>query len=186
MTTEAAWQPQMVPGGGRDRRIERRKTEMRELWAEAWEAADRGHSELADELFMEANGLGMALPTEERRICRVTGTIALGHARLPYTDWDADVAVSHGDAEPRPTALHRYVGGWTDGNGVERKPEPILGTTYTNRAKEVVGIARQGLDPLFALLGLDRPGAVFRVDYDRDGTVRLHPHTPAGPRALED
>lgn len=195
MNTEAEFRPQIVPGGGRDSRISRRKREMESLWTEAWEAADSGDRELAEELFMEANALGMSLPTEENRFCRVTGTVALGHARLPFTRWAADIAVSHGRDEQRPTPLDRYVG-WDERDvktGVLVKEHQPLRTTL--RLTQMSGrpvIRMADAMGLVAALGLDRDGAQVRVEYNRDGVVELHPETvgvgpdTAGPQPVAD
>ncbi len=184
MTAEP-WAPQVVSGTGRDRRLERREREMQELWGDAWGLADEGDRGGALEVFLEANDLGMAFPTEEGRVCRLTGTVALGRARLPFTDWDVDAAISHGRDEARPTALDRFVG-WVDGNGDAHTPEKVLVRTQV-KGGAVVGLSRKGSEAVYPLLGLSGPESLAELKYNRRGVIELHPFsTPSGPTAVED
>jgi hypothetical protein len=183
MTAEA-WAPRAVSGTGRDRRLERREREMKELWGEAWGLAKQGSEGDALEVFLEANDLGMAFDVDESRTCTLTGTVALGRARRPFTDWDADVAISHGRDEARPTALDRFVG-WTDGNDVEHGPERLIGRPMV-KAGVVTGLARKGLEPLFAIL-LSRPEDSVEMRVSRAGVIELHPGAAlSGPTLAED
>lgn len=173
-----------VAGGDPDRRLSRaaeRRAQVREqmerLWEEAWEYAGRGDRETAEDVFHDANNMGQGFPTDEKRICRVSGTVALGYARLPFTDWSADVAVSHGSEEQRPTALNRYRG-WEDMNGTWHNPARLI-LRPSVKAGVVTGIAVKGAEALFQVLGLVDPGASVQVEWDRRGVPFLVRQGPA-------
>lgn len=169
----AAWSPQVLPGGGFDPRAMADR-----LW-------DQG-------MYDEANNLGRMVPDIPGRVCRLTGTQAHGYARIPGTDGKADVAISHGAYEQVPTALQRWVGGWTDPSGTVRDPQREHGKVVRQGGKLMLPLmhadhgAAQGLEGMARALGLDRPGARVRVEYSREGVVELHRADVAGPRPAAD
>jgi hypothetical protein len=191
MSTDPAWRPEVVRGAGRDSRLERRRAEMSTLWAEGLAALGRGDASEADELFDEANDLGMSLPTVESRVCVLTGGPALGYARVPGTDWGADVAISHGRDETRPTALDRWVG-WVDGAGQDRGPVRPSGVVVARGDVPMLRLAPPKGSPAFGLAGvLHRLGVAegdwVEADVARDGSVVLCRAAPGGgPRPVED
>ncbi len=145
-----------VPGNARLSRHERREKEMRELWAEATELRALGdETSLAEaaELFREANVLGQLMPTDENRVCALTGTIALGRARVPGTAWDADVAISHGADERGRTALDRYEG--VDGPAERNKVKLVASDRYllARFARTDDSPNRMGAEGVLARLG---------------------------------
>ena len=165
---------------------------MQALWSEAWELADGGDREGAEELFLEANELGASFPTNDARRCRLTGDVALGNARIPFTDWDADVAISHGREEQRPTALYRWVG-WVDGADRDRHPvRPSMplandgGRRLVLPAVRIDGGAALGAEGVFRSLGAESVGDRIEFDVARDGTWTVRLKRDTGPRALAD
>lgn len=191
MTTDAAFRPQAIRGGGKDARLNARRAQMRELWDEGMATRDAGDTKGADELFDEANDLGMSMPTDEARVCVLTGRMALGYARVPGTDWDADVPLSHGGKEPRPTALDRWTG-WTEEGGQYHAPLLPAGVvTMRNdvpmlRLNAAKGSPNPGLAGVMRLLGVG-DGDWVEADIARDGSVRLRRAAPGGgPRPVED
>ncbi len=184
MTTEAAWEPRAVRGAGRDRRMERRLADMRDIWAEAWQLKGEGDDDGALELFMDANDLGMSFPVDESRTCGLYGTVALGYARVPFTDWDADVALSHGRDEKRPTALDEWVG-WESADGTKYPPKRPTGRLASSNNRLALPAMRtdngtaQGPEGPFRRIGANRVGARVEFDYARDGSVVMRLATDA-------
>lgn len=177
-----------VPGG-RPSRVEERRAraeqEMRELWAEAWKYAKEGDRETALAVFLEANDMGMSFPTDESRHSLMSGTVPLGYARLPFTDWDANAFISHGRDERRPTELDQYAG-YHDQNG-DYHPPARLTVAAIVKGGVVTGLSLKGAQAVAAHLGLDRPGAVGRVEFNRRGVLELHRQGPAeaGPTGVD-
>lgn len=173
-----------VRGGGRDARFARKLAQIKALWAEAWEAAEAGDTDTAYALFIEANDEGMTYPTDETRVCRVDGRVALGMAHLPFTEWGV-APVSHGRDEKRPTALDRYTG-YEDGNGDDRAPARIL-LPQLRKGGTLAGLSLRTAEAVVAALGLEDPDAQVRVEWSRTGVVELHRHVvPAGPQPVAE
>lgn len=84
------------------------------------ELADQLRAEGQDEMAAE---IGRMVDTDENRTCVLTGKIALGYARVPGTDPDVDLPLSHGRDERPPTAFQRWLGGWKNDKGVAQKPQ---------------------------------------------------------------
>lgn len=167
MSTERAWEPQVMPGGGFDPRA---------VADSYWQAGN----------FEAANEMGRLVPDIAGRMCRLTGRQAHGYARIPGTVGDADVAISHGMHDGYPTPLQRYLGGWIDPQGNRRDAErPILKVTQRSGTPmiplaEVRGYT--GGEALRGVLDLSE-GAELRVEYLADGTPTLHRHDRPTPVA---
>jgi hypothetical protein len=186
MTAEA-WAPQVVPGNTRLSRHERREKEMRELWAEALGLQAQGGKEAQAEaagLFREANDLGRLLPTEENRACALTGTVAMGRARVPGTDFDADVAISHGADERGRTALDRWEG--VDGPVERNKVKLVSDARYllARLARTDGNPNRMGAEGALARLGA-KANDFLVFDFLPDGRVVVEVERPSGPKPVE-
>ena len=175
MSTQPAWRPEVIPGGGFD---------PRGLADSLWEAGN----------YDAANEVGRMVPDIAGRTCGLTGTQAHGYARIPGTN----VPISHGAYEKTPTPLQRWTGGWIDMHsrdgderGVQRDPErPVLKVSRRDKylllpLARTDGGPAQGGEALIGALDLTE-GALVEMDYTPDGDVLLRRPRPAGPHPVTD
>jgi hypothetical protein len=141
MSSDAAFTPQVIHGGGFDP-----AALADQLWSQG--------------MYDEANNVGRMVPDVEGRTCGLTGYQAHGYARVPGTD----VPISHGMYESTPTAYQRWTG--FEGRPPARPTAKVASSgnyTVTRWARTDNGPS-QGGEAVLAVLGAHE-GSVLVFDY---------------------